>query len=66
MLLTHLSLINRHNSNPSFQSIKDELNKIYILKQQGVLKQYLQKKLNGKQIIVNASIDVNPEEIGGG
>ena len=49
-------------------SIKDELNKIYILKQQGVLKQYLQKKLNGKQIIVNAfsSIDANPEEIGGG
>ena len=50
------------------QSIKDELNKIYILKQQGVLKQYLQQKLNGKQIIVNAfsSIDANPEEIGGG
>ena len=50
------------------ESIKDELNKIYILKQQGVLKQYLQKKLNGKQIIVNAfsSIDANPEEMGGG
>ena len=49
-------------------SIKDELNKIYILKQKGVLKQYVQKKLNGKQIIVNAfsSIDANPEEIGGG
>ena len=49
-------------------SIKNEMNKVYALKEQGFLEDYLKTKINGKDIIVNAysSIDAKSDDIGGG